>query len=336
MIEFAVPRLRCQDCGEIRQVKVAFAEGQKRYTRCFERLVIDLSRYTTPMDVARYLDISWDAASEIQKKHLKRKYGQPKLKPLKIIAIDEIYLGKKHQSITLVLDLISGAVVFVGQGKGEASLRPFWRRLKHSRAEIVAVATDFSQAYTAAARKCIPTATHVFDRFHVVKLLNEKLSQLRRDLHREATDNLGKQALKGIRWLLLMNRDNLNDERNDRERLDEALRFNQPLATAYYLKEELRQFWLQRNLATATKFLESWCRRATASGIKVLITFAKTLQIHRHGLLAWYNHPISTGPLEGTNNKIKLMQRRAYGYRNLEFLMLKIYGAHETRHRLVG
>ena len=136
--------------------------------------------------------------------------------------------------------------------------------------------------------------------------------------------------------MLLKNPENLAPERRERERLEEALRLNQPLATAYYMKEDLRQIWEQPNKATATRVLDDWIRRAEQSGIKMLQKMAATLGVHRHGILAHYDYPISTGPLEGTNNKIKTMQRQAYGFRDHEFFKLKIYALHQTRYALVG
>jgi len=290
----------------------------------------------TPSDVSTHLGISWDLANEIQKRRLGKRFARPKLKKLKEIAIDEIYLGKKHKYITLVLDLQSGAVVFVGEGKGADALKPFWRRLKSSRAKIQAVATDMSPAYISAVLKNLPKARLVFDRFHVMKLFNEKLTELRRQLYNEAVDGLAKSVLKGTRWLLLKNPENLDEKKNERERLDEALKLNRSLAIAYYLKDELRLFWEQPNYHAANRFLADWCRRAEASGIRILMKFANTLRGHRQGLLAWHSHPISTGPLEGTNNKIKLMQRRAYGYRDLELFKLRILSLHTTQWELVG
>jgi transposase len=267
---------------------------------------------------------------------LGQRFARPKLNKLKHIAIDEISLGKKHKYLTLVLDLDSGAVVFVGNGKGQDALKPFWKRLKSSGAKIKAVATDMSPAFISAVQKNLPNARLVFDRFHVMKLLNEKLTELRGQLYREATDLLQKSVLKGIRWLLLKNPENLDETKNERERLDEALKLNHSLSMAYYLKDELRLFWEQESYHAARRFLTDWCRRAEASGIRVLMTFANTLRGHRRGLLAWHSHPISTGPLEGTNNKIKLMQRRAYGYRDLELLKLRILSLHTTHWELVG
>ena len=335
-IEMFVPKVECQRCGARRRVELTFAKPKRQHTRSFERYVMELLAFMTPQDVSFHLGISWDVANDIQKRRLGRRFARPKLKRLKQIAIDEIHLGKKHRFITLVLDLDSGAVVFVGNGKGADALKPFWKRLKSSGAKVRAVATDMSPAYISAVLKNLPNARLVFDRFHVTKLLNEKLTELRRQLYREATSPLEKQVLKGIRWLLLMNPENLNEEKNEAARLEEALSLNRPLAIAYYLKDELRQLWQQPSYHAASRFLTAWCRRAEASGIRLLMKFANTLRAHRSGLLAWYSHPISTGPLEGINNKIKLMQRRAYGYRDLELFKLRILSLHTTRFELVG
>jgi transposase len=335
-IEMDVPKVHCQKCGAKRRVHLGFADPKRQHTRSFERFVMELLAFMTPQDVSFHLGISWDLANNIQKRRLGKRFARPKLKKLKRIAIDEIHLGKQHRYITLVLDLDSGAVVFVGKGKGADALKPFWRKLKSSKAKIRAVATDMSPAYISAVLKNLPKARLVFDRFHVVKLLNEKLTELRRQLYREAVDGLEKDVLKGIRWLLLKNPENLDEEKNERERLEEALQLNRSLSIAYYLKDELRLFWEQPNYHAAARFLTDWCRRAEASGIRVLMKFANTLRGHRSGLLAWYSHPISTGPLEGVNNKIKLMQRRAYGYRDLELFKLRILSLHTTRFQLVG
>jgi len=120
------------------------------------------------------------------------------------------------------------------------------------------------------------------------------------------------------------------------QRLQEALEINKPLATAYYLKEDLRRLWQQPDKERAEVFLSEWIQRAESSKIRVLMRFAKTLQTYRAGILAWYDYPISTGPLEGTNNKIKTMKRQAYGFRDMEFFKLKIMAIHETKYALVG
>ena len=331
-----IPRVECTACGRVRQVKVPFADPRRSYTRSFERYVLELSRSMTIRDVAHHLDIGWDTVKDIQKRDLSRRYAKPKLKHLRALAIDEIAVAKGHRYLTVVMDLESGAVVFVGDGKGADALKPFWKRLRPSGAKIEAVAMDMSAAYRSAVSIHLPRAVIVFDHFHVVKLFNDKLSDLRRQLYREATDVQHKAVLKGTRWLLLKNAENLDEEKDEKSRLQEALKLNEPLATAYYLKEDLRRFWEQPGKRFATTFLDGWIRRAEASGIKVLQQMARTLAAHRSGLLAYYDVMISSGPMEGTNNKIKTMKRQAYGFRDLEFFKLKILAIHETKYALVG
>ena len=155
-------------------------------------------------------------------------------------------------------------------------------------------------------------------------------------MQRAATDRLHKKVLKGTRWLLLMNPENLDAGKDEPQRLQEALRINQPLATAYYLKEDLRQIWNQDSKAAAERFLNGWVRRVQSAGITMLQQFAKTLPQYRRGILAWYDYPITTGPLEGTNNKIKTLKRMAYGYRDQEFFRLKLFALHASKYALVG
>jgi transposase len=336
LLQFKVPRVQCFACGQVLQVKLAFADPKKRYTRSFERYVLELSRHMTIKDVAEHLQVSWDTVKDIQARSLLRRFGKPKLHKLKQIAIDEIAIGKGHHYLTVVLNLLSGAVVFVGDGKGVEALEPFWRRVRRARARIAAVATDMSPAYTRAVRDNLPRAVHVFDHFHVIKLFNDKLSAFRRDLYQELTSDRDRRLLKGTRWLLLKNPENLDDDRDERRRLEDALRLNQPLATAYYLKEDLRQIWTQPNKRTARRVLVDWLARARASGVRLLVKFANTLEAHQAGILAYYDYPISTGPLEGTNTKIQAMKRQAYGFRDREFFKLKILGLHETKHALIG
>jgi transposase len=334
-VELKVPRVYCWKCGTTRQVNVNFADPKKHYTRAFERYALDLARHMTIKDVAEHLVVSWDVIKEMQAKHLRRRFGKPKLHKLQQIAIDEINIGKGHRYLTVVLNLLSGAVVFVGDGKGVAALEPFWRRLRRSRAKIEAVATDMSPAYTRAVRDNLRGAVHVFDHFHVIKLYNEKLSAFRRHLFHQLTA-AGQKLLKGMRWLLLKNPEHLDATKGEPERLARALRLNEPLAVVYFMKEDLRQIWQQPNKEAARRALGVWLSDARASGIRMLEKFADTLEEHQEGILNYYDYPISTGPLEGTNTKIQRMKRQAYGYRDKEFLKLKILGIHETRYALIG
>ena len=332
----AVPRMECRRCGAVRQVKIGFADPRVTYTKSFRQYALELSRHMTIKDVAEHLGISWDVIKEIQKADLQRRFGRPKLSHLRQIAIDEISTAKGHRYLTIVLDLESGAVVHVGRGKGGDALKDFWTRLRRSGAKIEAVATDMSPAYIDAVATHLPKATLVFDRFHVIKLYNDKLSELRRALYHQFQDTMEKNVLQGVRWLLLKRPENLDPARNEPQRLAEALRLNEPLAIAYYLKEELNEVWEQDDEEAAQALLMDWITYAESTGIRMLHQFARTLRFHAMGILAYYDYPISTGPLEGTNNKIKTMKRQAYGFRDPEFLKLKILGIHETKYALVG
>ncbi len=331
------PRVRCLNCGAKTWHQPKFARGQKRYTKNFESHVCRCLSRVTIQDVVETCGLSWDTVAEIDQRRLKR-LGRPDLRGLQRLAIDEVHVGKLHRFLTLVYDLDSGAIVSVSKGRGQKALTPFFSRLKRARVTIKAVATDMAGGYIAAVMKHLWPTQLVFDRFHVVKLMNEKLSTLRCEMYRELKDVQQRDVLKGVRWLLRKNPENLKQtpRGDERSRLTAALKLNEPLAQAYYLKDELRQFWQQSSKATAAKFLDGWCSRAEATGIKVLRTMSHTLRGHRVGLLNWYDHPISTGPLEGTNNKIGLLQRRAYGYRRYDHFKLRLLTLHHAKFKLAG
>jgi transposase len=335
-VDLEVQRVKCKRCRHIRQVNLGFADPRFSYTHAFERYALELSRHMTILDVARHLHVSWDVIKDIEKRYLRKRFSHPRLKDVNSIAIDEIAVKKGHRYLTIVLDLESGAVIFVGDGKGSDALKPFWKKLNRSGADVKAIAIDMSPAYISAVMDHLPEATIVFDHFHVIKLYNDKLSDLRRDLYREAKDDLRKDVLKGTRWILLKNPENLDAKKKEGDRLQEALKLNEPLYTAYYLREDLKQVWFQKTKKDAQKLLEEWVLKARLSGIPMLKTIAKTLSAYRSGILAYYDFPISTGPLEGTNNKIKTMKRQAYGFRDMEFFKLKIMALHEAKYALVG
>jgi transposase len=331
-----IQRLECKDCGLIRQEQLCFAKEKKGYTRILERYILELSRIGTILDVANHLGVSWDLVKEIQKRYLKKHYSRPDIKNVKHIAIDEFAVKKGHKYMTVVVDLDTGIIIHVGEGKGNEALEAFWKRIRRNQVKIEAVAIDMSPAYISAVTNNLPQAQIVFDHFHVIKLYNDELSKLRRDVYREETELNKKKLLKGTRWLLLKNDENLDDEREERNKLREALAINEPLSIAYYLKEDLKLLWEQESKIDAEKFLGKWVAKAMASKVGRLKKFARTLLAHRTGIFAWYDYPISTGPLEGMNNKIKTMKRQAYGFRDMEFFKLKIYSLHEKNYALVG
>ena len=287
----------------------------------------------TLADVAGVVGLSWDTVKDIVKPQLRKAVTPARFKGLKHLAIDEIYVGKKRKFYTLVIDLDTGRIVWVAHGRSQACLRGFWRRLRRAKAKIRAVAMDLGAAYWKAVRDNLPRAAVVFDKFHVVKLVNERLDAVRRQLVRAAEQDL-KADIKGTRFLLLSRRNNLAPEKM--VALDAALRANQPLFAAYYLKEELLLLWAQPTAQAMRHFLSSWCRRALATGLAPFKSLVKTLRSRRKGILEWFDHPINSGRMEGINNKVKVMTRSAYGYRDEAFFILKLYNLHHARQELVG
>jgi len=334
-----IPRLYCKDCGSTRQPHLAFADPKKHYTRSLERFVIDLCRVTSIRNVAELTGLGWDTVKEIHKRHLRRKYKSFDLRKVRHIAIDEVYLGKKRKYITIVLDLRTGRVIHVGRGKGKDALKRFWMRLRRSKANIQAVATDMASGYIAAVLEQLPHADLVLDHFHLVKWFNEKLSLLRRQLYREATQ-MQRAVLKGSRWLLLKAPENLKGHRDpgkdERIRLQAALELNQPLAMAYYMKERLRLLFQCTDPQRAEVELKAWIQEASCSGIKILKDASRKLSVWKPFILNWHKHRISTGKLEVINSKIGTLQRNAYGYRDDEYLKLRIFNLHNSTYALTG
>jgi len=287
----------------------------------------------TLSDVAELTLLSWDTVKTIVKTHLAKDYGKPFLKGVRYLGIDEIHVGKKGRFYTIVIDLEDGRILWAKPGRGGAALRGFWRRLRLAKAKIRAVATDMSAAYWSAVLEHLPDAALVFDKFHIIKLMNERLDDLRRQMVREAEGPL-KLRIKGTRFLLLRNPENL--QKDQIPKLDEALRLNEPLLLGWYLKEELRELWNQPSRQKMAAFLKDWCQKADQTTIGQLMKMAKTLRTHASGILAYARHPITSGKLEGINNKIKTLTKRSYGFHDENFFILKLLSLHHSKYKLLG
>lgn len=179
-------------------------------------------------DTAALTGLGWDTVKDLVKEGLERDFGRPQLKGLRHLSLDEIYVGKKQKFYTLVIDLDTGRIVWVAHGKKGSCLKPVWRALRLAQAKIKAVCCDLAAGYWGAVVDNLPGVAVVFDRFHLIKLMNEKLDDLRRALWREAAGAL-KQRVKGSRHLLLLRRDNVGDE--PLPRLESALQAKEPIFT---------------------------------------------------------------------------------------------------------
>ena len=336
IIRMKVQRYKCRDCDFDQQEKIPFATGSRSYTHRFAKYVVDLLRGMTLQDVSNHLGVSWDMVKEIHSTYLERHYSPPSLDGVENIGIDEFAVRKGHVYKTIVVDLDSGRVLYVGDGKGADALTKFWKKVRRKGIRIKHVATDLSAAFIASVMENCPDAVHVFDHFHVVKLMNDKLDDIRRKVYSMEKDVNRRKVLKGTRYLLLANGADIFDKQH-KTRLDNALAMNEPLSKAYYLKEQLRQIWMQPIKAMAESVFDDWVRQAEQSKIPQLQKMAVTLRAYRTGILAWYDCHLSTGKVEGINNKIKVMKRNAYGFRDERYFTLRLYALHDCRiTRIVG
>jgi len=288
----------------------------------------------TIKDVSKNLGLHWNTVKDIEKQKLVRKYKKIDLRGVKHIAIDEFAIRKGHVYQTVVMDLMQSRIIYVAKDREMSSLDNFWKMVDRCKVKIEAVAMDMWPAYIGSTQANCPSAAIVFDRFHIFRKLNDAIDQTRRLLFKEEKDINKKKVIKGTRWLLLKKGVNISE--SGQKRLQEALAVNEPLAQAYYLKEELDLLWQESDPKEAESFFNEWCEQAIATKVEPILKFAALLKSHRTGILNWFNYRISTGPLEGMNNKIKVLKRKAYGYRDIEYFNLKILDLHNARYALVG
>jgi transposase len=328
-------RLRCRACHALRQEPLLWCRPKKRWTRALGRYIVDLLGTMTVEDVARYLGMSWDTVKEIHAESLGRKFRRRRVRHLRYLGVDEVAVRKGHSYLTIVVDLESGEVVWVGEGRSGEALEPFLRRLKRTGAPIRAIALDMWPAYLKAVRAHFSQDVMVFDRYHVIADYNRMLDKLRTEEAARAAEP-DRAVFKGVRYLLLKGREKIRGKAGAESRLKELLALNERLSTAYVLKEELRELWMCRGVAEATAALDQWLVKARASNITALKRFANKLFSHAYGILNFFRHRVTTGPVEGINNKIKVLKRKAYGYRDIDYFKLRIYFLHESRYALLG
>lgn len=328
-------RLLCRSCGALKLEPLLVSFPRKRWTKVLGRYVLELIKRTTVEDVARHLGMSWDTVKEIHTWALKSKFKRRRINHVKYLGVDELSVSKGHRYVTIVVDLESGQVVWVAKGRKASSLQPFLRRLKRVGASIEAIAMDMWAAYIKAVLKYYSYKVIVFDRYHVISDCNKLLDELRRQ-ETAAAPQSHKHVYRGVRYLLLKGSERIEDGTAARSKLDWLLSLNKNLNIAYILKEELRELWSCGSRQEAEHYLYNWFQKAWSSGISLLKKFADKLAAHRTGILNYFDHHITTGKVEAINNKIKVLKRRAYGYRDMEYLKLRIYFLHESRYALVG
>ena len=213
----------------------------------------------------------------------------------------------------------------MGKGRKAETVKQFFALLSEDeKSSIEAVAMDIWDSYIKAVKGCCPGALIVFDQFHLVSAFNRVIDRVCNRKYRKVQGE-GKEVLKGSKYILLKNRENLQKE--EKQRLREILRVNESISTVYILKDYLKRLWRYRYSRRAKKILEFWCLLARESGLRPVIAFAKTVKRYAYGIINHCLYPLHTSSLEGINNKIKVIKRKAYGFHDVEYFSLVIKNA---------
>jgi transposase len=318
-------RVACPDCGP-KLEKLGWLEPYARVTVRLAENVARLCRVLPVKHVADYFRLDWKTVKAIDRAYLTRTLGPVDLDGVTRLAMDEFAIQKGQRYATVVIDPACKRVLWVGRGRSRDEVRPFFALLGPARCERVrAVAMDMNAAYDLEVRAHCRNAEVVYDLFHVVaKYGREVVDRVRVDeANRVKDDRPARKVIKGSRWLLLKNADNITKE-SDRVRLAELLKANRKLAAVYLLKDDLKELWDYRHTGYAQRFWDGWYARAIRSRIEPLKAFARKLKGYLPGILSHCRFPLHTSVLEGINNKIKVIKRMAYGFRDDAYFFLKI------------
>lgn len=326
-ISVEIHRLKCLNCEYQWWPSLPFANSKKRVTLSFEAYVVNLMRFCTVEHVARFLGVAWGTIKGIHKAYLKKEYRSPDFESLQYVGVDEFSIRKGHEYMTIFINLETGVIIHAVEGKSMENVTPFLLQLKEKAIHLKAIAMDMNAAYASASKKHLPNVDIVFDRFHVVALLNTAIDEIRRNQQAKC-NAVGLKVIKGMRFLLLSNYEKLDPKKQSS--LECLLEVNKPIAIAHAMKEQIRLFWTKQSVKEGAKFLCWWIMDAVDSGINELQKTGRTLLRHGRDLLNYFKHHISNGKTEGINNKIKTMKRQAYGFRDIEYFKLRLYNLHKT------
>ncbi len=321
-------RVACPVCGP-RLEALDWLEPRSRVTRRMAEDVAKLCRVLPIKHVAQRCGLDWHTVKAIDKAWLERTLPPLDMSGVAKLIMDEFAIHKGHSYATIITDADTRKVLWVGRGRGKEAVRPFFNYIgPESCRGIRAVAMDMHAPFEVEVRDQCPQAKIVYDLFHVVmKYGREVIDRVRVDeANRVRKDKAARKVVKGAKWLLLANRENLT-EPTQRIRLKELLEANQALMTVYMLKDDLKQLWGYTREGWARRAWEDWLGRAMESGIAPLKAFARNLSKRIDGILAQCQWKLNTSVLEGMNNKVKVLKRMAYGFRDDDYFFLKIKAA---------
>jgi len=324
-LDIEVRRVDCVRCGKVIQEKLPFLANNPFYTRRFAFYVGRRCRSATIKDVAEELHLDWHTVKELEKQYMReqlRRVGKP---APKVIGIDEISIKKRHVYRILVSDLVQERPIwFGGLDRSEASMDEFFKWLGAKKSAGIRMAVmDMWKPFRTSTQRYAPKASILFDKFHVLRHLGEALDTVRKSEYGRLSGK-GRRFIKGQKYTLLSNRENLTLE--GRKSLALLLAANKRLNTAYLLKESFGQLWDYRREGWARRFFENWRDSLKWQRLRPYEKFAQMIEAHWDGIAAHcaVENKVALGFVEGLNNKVRVIQRRAYGLRDEDYLRLKV------------
>jgi transposase len=309
------PRVKCETHG-VKQVKLPWAEPRSRFTAMFERLAIDVLKEMSVSGACELLRISWDEAWHLQERAVARGKARKQPKALTHIGVDEKAVAKGHTYMTVVCDLNTGTVEYLGEERKQASLDAFFTELTPERcARIEAVAMDMWDPFRQSVLAHVPDGESkiVYDRFHIMKGLNDAVNTVRKREHR-ALRAEGDERLVGTKYLWLRNLENHSE--SQRARFETLRAMNLKTGRAWALKESLRGFWSYTTTGWAARFWRRWYGWAMRSRLEPMKKAAQLLKRRLTNIMTYFKHRITNATAEGLNSKIRVVQNRARGFRN--------------------
>lgn len=322
-LRYEIWRVRCSRCG-VRTEKVPWAAAGSRFTRDFEQQVAWLAQRCDLTAVTRYFRISWSSVRRIVDRVVERAWdADSALDGLRVIGVDEISYRRHHNYLTVVVDHVSGRVVWAGKDRKVKTLLRFFRKLGPTRAaQLEAISADMWEPYLIVLRRKAPQARIIFDRFHIVRHLNDAVTTVRQQLIRDA-DPQTRRDLKNTRFPAL--RLPASRTPKDRQVLEEQVRGNRKLYRAMLLKDDFMDLYCYHREGWARRFLRGWLRHAMYSKLEPIKKVARMIREHFDGVVGWVGWQISNGRLEGMNNRIRLLSHRSFGLHSAEALISLVY-----------
>jgi len=323
-LEYAPRRVQCRRCDGVSTEKVPWAPHKSRFTWDFEELVAYLAQVSDKTKVTRLMGIAWPTVGAIVQRVVARCLDPDRLDNLRRIGIDEFSYRKHHRYITTVVDHDRRRVVWAAPGRSAETLAAFFGELGAERAARIECATiDMAGGYQKALKEHAPNATIVFDRFHVQRLVSDALDEVRRAQVRFVGLGEKGRAIKHSRFALLKNPWNLT--RKEKEKLSDLQRTNAQLYRAYLLKETLAQALDYKQPGHARRALEDWLAWASRSKLKPFVKAARTIRKHFDGIVAYFEERLTNGTVEGFNNKLRMIARRAFGFHSPQPLISMLH-----------